>query len=93
LLVQHYDRLRQEVGATDAVHYLALADRFLGGPIGPTVRECMRRSDGATIRWDYVSQEFGILNASGYIVTYYIAMPKWHGFPSNRTYFQYECGR
>jgi hypothetical protein len=50
-------------------------------------------SDGATIRWDYMSREFGVMAADGFIQTYFMANPRWHGFPTNRAYFQYECRR
>lgn len=93
LLEKHYDDHHLEIGVSTEADYLGRADAFLGDSLGPTVRECIRASDGAVIRWDYASQEFGVLAADGFIQTYFIAHPRWHGFPTNRAYFQYECGR
>ncbi len=93
LLRRHFQLHGVEVSATDEHDYLMRADRFLGDVPGATVRECQRRSDNATLRWDYASQEFGVLDAQNYVLTYFVVDPQWHGFPSNRRYFEYECGR
>jgi len=81
-----------EVNAVDEQHYLELADGFLGGPRSDEVEECQRR-DGATVRWNRISHEFGVLDGDRYILTYFIADPRWHGFRNNRLYFEYECRR
>lgn len=92
---KHYDYHHAEVNATDEDHYEILADNFLGASIGPsdTIRECVRPLDQAIVRWNYVTQEFGILSSDGFILSYFVADRNWHRFPSNRAYFDYECGR
>src|SRR4051794_29880480 len=82
-----------EVGASDRYHYLALADNFLGGPLGENVRECVRVFDQARVRWNAVTQEYGILSADGFIQSYYILDLAWHTYPSNRAYFEADCNR
>jgi hypothetical protein len=43
----------------DMEKYEALADTFLGGPRGPTTRECIRRRDHARARYNLATEEWG----------------------------------
>jgi hypothetical protein len=92
-LEDHFDAHGAEFSAEDEEAYLALADEFLGGAKKQTTLEGVRRRDQATIRYDYVSQEFGILSRDGYIVTYFKPDPAYHGKSTNREYFMWECNR
>jgi pyocin large subunit-like protein len=89
----HFQDHGAEVGAADEKAYERMADDFLGGPTGPTVAECLREFDGARIRYNRATEEFGILASDGYIRTYFKPNPRWHGFPTNLAYFRYECRR
>jgi filamentous hemagglutinin len=92
-LIQHFDDHGSDFGAADEAYYESLADAFLGGPKGDTVLECTRRYlDHARLRYNYVTQEFGVLAADNYILTYYKPDPAEHGAPTNRTYFERQCG-
>ena len=90
---EHFDKHGAEVGADDESHYEELADVFLGAPISTTAKECVRRSDGFTLRWDRQSNFFGVLSYDGYILTFYMIDPAWHRMPSNRAYFESECNK
>lgn len=93
-LLQRHHRLHwAEVGAISIPHYHVLADDFLGRPLAAPIEGCIRPFDRATIRWDPTTDQFGILAEDGFIQTYYILDLRWHSFPSNRAYFQYECNR
>lgn len=91
LLRRHARNHQAEVNAADEAHYLALADAFCGGPLGATIEECTRRSDGAIIRWDPVTDEYGILTADGFIKSYFVQDRTWHPAVSNRAYFEHDC--
>ena len=75
----------------DMEKYEALADTFLGGPRGPTTRECIRRRDHARARYNLATEEWGVLSSDGYILTYYKPDPWRHGYPNNLAYFQIDC--
>jgi hypothetical protein len=91
-LLDHFDRHNKLIGAHDEQHYLQLADTFLGGPKGPTTLECPERArDGCLTRFDYVTNEFGVLTPDSYILSYYIPEPKRHKQRTNTKYFQADC--
>lgn len=90
---QHFDDHGEEVGAVDEADYETKAAGFLDGPVPGNTNECIRKSDGARIRWNYVTQEFGIVSADGFIQTYFEPDPKWHGTSTNRAYYDWECNR
>src|SRR5687767_2199638 len=75
--------------------YLYLADCFLGKPLDATTLECQRTnldgSMGDVVRYNTVTQEFGILSAYGIIRTYFMPDPAEHSFPTNEDYFRWNC--
>lgn len=81
--------------------YLELADNFLGKPLNSaTTEECQRiKRDGSRsdfVRYNRVTEEFGILSISGVIRTYFIPTPtgRWgHGFTTNYDYYLWNCNR
>lgn len=92
---EHFDkhclRKREFPCATD-FEYEALAEHFLGGPLGDNVLQC-RRPQGDIVRYDTVTEEFGVFGRNGFIVTYFLARPANHGYPSNVCYMYVECWR
>src|SRR3954454_24156925 len=90
-LAVHFGNHGWELNVADELIYQTLADRFLGGPRTTTTDECIRTSDQARIRYDHVSQEYGVLAADGFILTYMIPDPAVHGLPSNYDYFLDDC--
>lgn len=92
-LEEHFDKHNHDFGAVDELHYQRLADAFLGGPLGPTAHECVRRSDGCTLRYDHVTQEYGVLASDNYILSYYKPDPRKHKQRTNMGYFRAECNK
>lgn len=70
--------------------YGAAAFAFLKGEKTDDVDECAR-SNGQTVRYHRVTQEFGVLSPSGYIVTYYRKDPRRSQWPTNAAYFRKQC--
>ncbi len=88
---EHFDAHGIELGALDELDYEAKADAFLSRPLGNTTLECIRPLDGARIRYDFTTQEFGIVSSAGFLLTYFIPNPREHGRVTNRAYFEAEC--
>ncbi len=81
----HFDKHRREFNWIDQFDYEERADEFLTKPASVQLRECTRRTDGATVRYDTSTGEFGILHKEGFIGTYH--------FKTHRglEYFMREC--
>jgi pyocin large subunit-like protein len=91
-LAEHFEDHKGDFDAKDEAEYLALADAFLGGPMRDTTLECpKRRRDGCLTRYDYHTQEFGVLSPDGYIITYYKPKPNVHRLRTNRIYWNSDC--
>ena len=81
--------------------YLEKADKFLTEPLNSaTTEQCQRlKIDGSRsdiVRYNRITQEFGILSIHNFIRTYFIPTPtgRWsHGFRTNYDYFLWNCGR
>lgn len=90
-LADHHARHGAQLGAADVSQYQEMADTFLGGPRdASTTLECIRRN-GDRLRYNQVTEEFGILTSLGVIRTYYKADPTVHGYPHNLAYFLAKC--
>jgi len=74
----------------DEDEYQRLADEFLGGPRAAETWECRRRN-GDIVRYNAVSDEFGVLNGAGVIRTYLKLDPTDHPTVSNLQYFFAQC--
>ena len=85
----HYKKHKYECGgATNEREYEQRADKFLCGPLTPSVSECNRRS-GDLVRYDVSTGEFGCLSPNGFIRTYKIFQNKINGL----AYFKRQCAR
>ncbi len=81
--------------------YLELADKFLSEPLNnATTEQCQRiKKDGSksdVVRYNRVTQEFGILSIGNVIRTYFIptTIGSWrHTFPTNYDYYLWNCSR
>lgn len=86
-LRRHFIKHGAEFGCATSWAYEALADTFLGGPLGPYVAEYVRPG-GDRVRYNLTTHEFGILSRQGHIRTYFIP-------PGNsvrkRVYFCEQC--
>jgi hypothetical protein len=100
-LAEHFEThvtKQREFAVTTEAEYLALANAFLDSPLDPTTSfECQRlRKDGTLddkIRYNRVTQEFGILSVANVIRTYYIPDPAQHGFRTNYDSYLWNCKR
>ena len=74
------------------VEYGKRADAFVGGPKKFGTFECKRRC-GHRLRYNVITKEFGILDQSGIILTYFIPERQYTGKYCNLCYFHSECGK
>ena len=59
------------VMAKDARHYEDMAEDFLSHPLKKSMEE-IKLATGERLRYDYATGEFGMVDAGGHILTYYI---------------------
>jgi filamentous hemagglutinin len=86
-LLDHFGRHAADFGATSPADYEAMADRFLTGDLPPGALEKVR-PNGDVVRYNPVTEEFGVLKSGGATIrTYYVPDPAVHGYPSNLEYF------
>lgn len=86
-LARHFSDHGADFGAVSEADYEQKADVFLRKPITPNVHERVRVTDGDTIRYDSITEEYCVLSFDGYIRTYYIPDPIVHGAPTNYDYY------
>ena len=89
-LLDHFADHGQEFDVNIAQEYEMLADVFMFGVRGPNVEECFR-PQGGFVRYDKVTQEYGVVNSRGFLSTYFIANPAVHKEASNLVYFLKRC--
>jgi hypothetical protein len=96
----HFDKhvlRRREFTFVTSLEYESHADVFLGGSCNADTSECFRtNSDGTTgdkIRYNRVTQEFGVLDTTNHIRSYFKPSPSRHGKSTNEIYFNDECDR
>jgi hypothetical protein len=96
---KHVIRYREFTYAT-ADEYETNADRFLGEPKDANTEECFRRQRdgtvGARVRYNKVTQEFGVLMNNNVILCYFIPSPvlpppRGHTKGTNLDYFRHAC--
>lgn len=90
---EHYDKhcvRRGEFPGLSELQYEAHADAFLTARRRLTTIQC-RRPQGDIVRFDLVSKEFGVFNRKGFVTTYFVAKPMYHGYHLNTCYFCHEC--
>ena len=90
----HFKKHGSDFGARDALHYEAMADAFLGSPLTPEILECTRAKNGDVVRYNTITDEFGVLSSSQHIRTYF--KPKPHDtikYPNNIAYWKEQCKR
>lgn len=89
-LTKHFILHGWEFGAMTEAEYERLADNFLSGPKGTDTLEC-RRGNGDRLRYNPVTNEFGVLRRDGVIRTYFKPDVAWHRRQTNLDYFFEEC--
>lgn len=92
----HYQKHIIEKGefvCADADEYEERADTFLGKPAGGTIREYVRKNAdqfGDVIKWDTATNEYGVVDSSGTILTYFIVD---YAYGTNEQYFELEIAK
>lgn len=82
--------------------YEAKVIAFLGGDRPPGIEECRRESSGDLVRFNPMTQEYGVANQERFVLTYFkprpcASIPHWlpkvncHGEKDNMEYFRREC--
>lgn len=62
---------RDIMGVTTEAEYLEIADNFCGGVRDANTVEHIRSTDGAILRYNITTNEFGIVGSDGFIKTYF----------------------
>ena len=101
-LLKHFIKHRMDFQVTSDKQYELLAENFMTGPLHQDLKQCKRKS-GDILRYDVVTEEFGILASKGLVRSYYKPVPCWtlpvgstadcHQYRDNLTYFNFECNR
>jgi hypothetical protein len=97
-LAKHFDKhviRRREFSVSTPQGYELLADEFLGAPLDGDMEECYRtKRDGTRgdkIRYNRVTQEYGVLSNDEVIRSYFIPDPARHGKGTNLNFFNDTC--
>lgn len=85
-LQDHFSRHGADFASPTAADYETAADDFLTGSREPGTLEKLR-PNGDIVRYNPATGEFGIVNSSGEIRTYFKPDPAVHGYPTNLDYF------
>lgn len=105
-LRRHFQDHGDDFSASNAEEYEQMADVFLAGEKPEGVHECVRLS-GAILRYDPISEAYGVLDAQLIIRTYFKPVPcsrvpfheresarqsgRCHACANNLAYFNSEC--
>lgn len=86
------------LGHKTVTAYLDAADRFCGGPMATTTRECIRPPGcctGDRVRWNRATGEFGVLSPDNYIRTYMkLDLSQYRRkYPTDARYFREQCNK
>jgi pyocin large subunit-like protein len=73
--------------------YEAFAIAFLNAPIGGTILEGVRFSNGDFVRFDTSTEALAVMRKDGVVRTFFKPDKAWHGFSSNLAYFQNKCAK
>jgi hypothetical protein len=85
LLQRHFEDHGADFGAATPEEYERQARTFLVGRPGPDTLQSTRNGD--IIRFNPITNEFGVISQHGTIRTYYKPDPAEHGYSSNLDYF------
>jgi pyocin large subunit-like protein len=101
-LAIHHAKHGADFGMVSEGEYEDLARRFLTTQSGPDLKECTRQQ-GDLIRYNPLTQDFGVLAPDGFIRTYFKPVPcrtlppekrvNCHNYADNIEYFERECKR
>lgn len=67
----HFNKHGHHFSVVTEIQYEELADGFCGGKMDSNTTEFIRSNDNAVIRYNIITNEFGIVGNDGYIKTYF----------------------
>lgn len=94
-LIDHFTRHGPLLGINTEKEYEERADIFCGAPLDPAqthIHECTRRG-GDKIRYNQLTEEWGVLSSGNVIRTYYILSTALVKYGSGLTYYRLECAK
>jgi len=94
-LQDHFTRHGALLGVATEDEYLERADAYCGAPVDPNnqhMHECTRRG-GDRIRYNDLTEEWGVLSQDNVIRTYYILTAALAKYGSGLVYFNLECAK
>ncbi len=83
--LRHFKDHGGDFGAKNAIDYVRQAHRFLLYPPAGTLTRT--RTNGDIVRYNPLTNTFGVLAANGFPRTFFKPDPAVHGFPTNLDYF------
>jgi filamentous hemagglutinin len=83
--LRHFKDHGGDFGAKNALDYVRQAHRFLLNPPAGTLTRI--RGNGDIVRYNPVTNTFGVLAPQGVPRTFFKPDPTVHGFPTNLDYF------
>lgn len=86
----HFLKHAARLGISTIAEYERRADEFLGQPVKSPILSFIRPWCGDDVRFNSITEEFGILTVTVHIKTYYLPDPVEHGCPDNMQYFLSE---
>jgi hypothetical protein len=95
-LIDHFTRHGGMLGVSTKEEYLERADEFCGRPRDPSethIHECIRPREGDRIRYNELTEEWGVLCSYNVVRTYYILTTAIQKHGSGLAYFQSECAK
>ncbi|MBK9493743.1 MAG: hypothetical protein IPO08_04200 [Xanthomonadales bacterium] len=85
---RHFKDHGADFGARNAVEYVRMAQDFLHNP--PSGVLSKTRVNGDVVRFDPVTNAFGVMDKTGAPRTFYVPDPGKHGYPTNLDYFNVQ---
>ena len=82
---KHFNDHGGDFSAENAVDYIRKAREFLHNPPAGVLTKI--RDTGDVVRFDPVTETFGVMDKHGVPRTFYVPDPAEHGFPTNLDYF------
>jgi pyocin large subunit-like protein len=83
--LKHFKDHGLDFGAKNAIEYVKMAKDFLTKPPSGTLTTV--RSNGDIVRFDPVTNAFGVAKADGVPKTFFVPDPSVHGYETNLDYF------
>jgi|ERR1019366_6687422 filamentous hemagglutinin len=83
--LRHFKDHGGDFGARNALDYVRQAQQFLLNPPAGTLTR--RRANGDVLRYNPITNTFGVLGPKGVPRTLFKPDPAVHGFPTNLDYF------